>query len=193
MLSVADLEIETIIHRLTPDISVLNKWFTNNGLVLNEDKCQFLIVQSSRAIKNEISTITFRKGRLLSITLDNNLTMADHIQKIASNKLHALARISKFLNDQQRIILMKSFVISQFNYCPISWMYCQRQSNNLINKIHERALRIAYNDYKSDFDNLLSRDDSVTIHQRNIQALAIEIHKSLNNLNPIFMKDIFIK
>ena len=51
-LSVADLEIETIIHRLTLDISVLNKWFTNNGLVLNEDKCQFLIVQSSRAIKS---------------------------------------------------------------------------------------------------------------------------------------------
>ena len=101
--------------------------------------------------------------------------MADHIQKIckqASNKLHALARISKFL------ILMKTFVISQFNYCPITWMYCQRKSNNLINKIHKRVLRIAYNDYTSDFDNLLSRDDSVTIHQRNIQALAIEIHKT---------------
>ena len=117
------IEIETILHRLTLDISVLHKWFTNNGLVLNEDKCQFLIIQSSRAIKNVISTITFRnktisecdKGKLLGITLDNNLTMADHIQKIckqASNKLHALARISKFLNDQQRIILMKSFVIS---------------------------------------------------------------------------------
>ena len=201
-LSVADLEIETIIHILTLDISVLNKWFTNNGLVLNEDKCQFLILQSPRAIKNEISTITFRnktisecdKGKLFGITLDNNLTMADHIQKIckqASNKLHALARISKFLNDQQRIILMKSFVISQFYYCPITWMYCQRKSNNLINKIHEMTLRINYNDYTSDFGNLLSRDDSVTIHQRNIQALAIEIHKTLNNLNPIFMKEIF--
>ena len=50
-LSVADLEIETIRHRLTLHISVLNKWFTKNGLDLNEDKCQFLIVQSSRAIK----------------------------------------------------------------------------------------------------------------------------------------------
>ena len=63
--------------------------------------------------------------------------------------------------------------------------------HNLINRIHERDLRIAYNDYTSDFDNLLSRDDAVTIHQRNIQALAIEIHKTLNNLNPIFMKEIF--
>ena len=66
-----------------------------------------------------------------------------------------------------------------------------RKSNNLINKIHERALRIAYNDYTSDFENLLSKDESVTIHQRNIQALACEIHKTINDGNPTFMKEIF--
>ena len=86
---------------------------------------------------------------------------------------------------------MKSFVISQFNYCPIVWMYCQRKSNNLINKIHERALRIAYNDYESNFNQLLDKNNSVTIHHRNIQALATEIYKTLNNLNPIFMREIF--
>ena len=53
---------------------------------------------------------------------------------------------------------MKSFFISQFNYCPIVRMYCQRKSNDLINRIHERALRIAYNDYVSDFDTLLIKD-----------------------------------
>ena len=70
-------------------------------------------------------------------------------------------------------------------------MYCQRKSNNLMNRIHERALRIAYNDYESNFNQLLEKDNSVTIHHRNIQALATEIYKTLNNLNPIFMKEIF--
>ena len=89
---------------------------------------------------------------------------------------------------------MKSFIISQFNYCPIIWMYCQRKSHNLINKIHERALRIAYNDYVSDFKLLLEKDNSVSIHQRNIQSLAVEIYKTLNNLNPSFMNEIsFLK
>ena len=41
------------------------------------------------------------------------------------------------------------------------------------------------------FDNLLIKDHSITIHQRNIQALAVEIYKTPNGLNPIFMKDIF--
>ena len=70
-------------------------------------------------------------------------------------------------------------------------MYCQRKSNNLINRIHERALRISYNDYESNFNQLLENDNSVTIHHRNIQALATEIYKTLTNLNPIFMKEIF--
>ena len=62
---------------------------------------------------------------------------------------------------------------------------------NLINKIHARALRIAYNEYTSDFKALLGKDYSVKIHQRNIQTLALEIFKPKNDLNPSFMKNIF--
>ena len=70
-------------------------------------------------------------------------------------------------------------------------MYCQRNSNNLINRIHERALSIAYDDYVSDFDYLLEKDNSVTIHQRNIQLLTLEIYKTQKDLNPKFMKEVF--
>ena len=135
-----------------------------------------------------------KKGKLLGINFDNNLTMDDHIKylcKQASSKLYALARISPFLNEHKRKMLMKSFIMSQFSYCPIVWMYCKRESNNLINRIHARALRIAYNDYVSDFNSLLRKDNTVTIHQKNIQALTAEIYKTLNDLNPTLMKEVF--
>ena len=70
-------------------------------------------------------------------------------------------------------------------------MDVQRQCNNSINRIHERTLRIAYNDYISPFESLLEKDDSVTIHQRNILTLALEIFKTENGLNPSFIKNIF--
>ena len=201
-LSVAGIDIDQIINSLESDINILHTWFMDNGMALNDDKCQFIVIESSRNLRNVTAKIKTesktieeaKKGKILGITLDKNINMGEHIKNIckqASNKLYALARISHFLNEQKRKILMKSFVISQFNYCPIIWMYCQRKSNNLINRIHERALRIAYNDYISDFDTLLKKDDSVTIHQRNIQTLTIEIHRTLNDLTPIFMKDIF--
>ena len=105
--------------------------------------------------------------------------------------MQALASVSNFLDERKRKILMKSFGISQFNYCPIVWMSCQRRSNNLITKIHERAVRMAYNDYGSDFETLQHSDDSVTTHQRNIHALVVEVYNTLNDLNPPFMKEIF--
>ena len=67
-------------------------------------------------------------------------------------------------------------------------MFCGRRLDHRINKLHERALRIAYNDYSSDFVELLAKDDTVTIHQRNLRVLAIEIYKMLNDLSPLFMK-----
>ena len=66
-------------------------------------------------------------------------------------------------------------------------MYCQRKSNNLINKIHEKALRIAYDDYVSDFDSLLEEDESVTIHQRNIQVLASRVGDMSRTFNRLFV------
>ena len=102
----------------------------------------------------------------MGISLDNNINMRDYIKYIfkqADGKLNALARISYYLGEHKQKPLMNAFITSQFNYCPIIWMFCQRKSNNLIKWIHERALRIAYNDYTSNFESLLRKDDSVTI------------------------------
>ena len=201
-LMVADKNIDSIISKLESDMEILNSWFIDNGMLLNGDKCHFMLLGPSSVSRNNIEKVTFagktirecKTSKLLGITFDNQLTMSDHIKGIckqASNKLYALARISHYLSCHKRKILMKSFIISQFNYCPIIWMYCQRKSNNSINRIHERALRIAYNDYESDFKMLLEKDNTVTIHQRNIQNLTIETYKTLNNLNPTFMNEIF--
>ena len=67
-------------------------------------------------------------------------------------------------------------------------MFCSRHSNHRINKLHERALRIVYNYYFSDFSDLLIKDNTVTIHQRNLRSLAIEMYKITNNLCPAFIK-----
>ena len=86
---------------------------------------------------------------------------------------------------------MKAFVISQFNYCPLIWMFHNRALNNRINKIHERALRLVYQNKNLSFSELLELDNAVTIHQRNLQVLVTEIFKVKNNLSPEIMKQIF--
>ena len=70
-------------------------------------------------------------------------------------------------------------------------MFHSRALNNKINSIHERALRITYNDSKSTFEELLNKDNSVSIHHRNLQVLAIKMFKIKNNMAPEFLNEIF--
>ena len=74
-----------------------------------------------------------------------------------------------------RRTLMKTFIESQFVYWPLIWMFCQRYSNTRINNLHERALRIVYNDNELTFEDLLKKDNSVSIHHTNIRLLGIEL------------------
>ena len=75
-------------------------------------------------------------------------------------------------------IVMKTFVESQFNYCPFIWMLHSRTLNNKINYLYERDLRIVFSDYNSSFNTLLEKDSPFLTHHKFIQNLAIEIYKS---------------
>ena len=84
---------------------------------------------------------------------------------------------------------MNSFIRSQFNYCPLVWMFHDKTTNSKLNRIHERALRLLCKDSESELEKLKKKYG--TIHQHNLQLLLIEILKTKNNLKPTFMKNIF--
>ena len=74
----------------------------------------------------------------------------------------------------KRHMLMKAFIESQFNYCPLIWMLHSRTLNNKIQLLHERALRIVYSDYKSLLYELLKKDKPFSINHKDIHILAIK-------------------
>ena len=96
--------------------------------------------------------------KLLGINIDRKLTFNYHLTNLcmkAGRKLSALTRLCGFYTLQQRRLLMKSFIDSQFAYSPMVWMFHDRRLNNKINRVHERALRIVYKDDVSTFEELL--------------------------------------
>ena len=88
-------------------------------------------------------------------------------------------------------MLARAFIESLFNYCPLVWMFHCRTTNNKMNKLHERALRLIYKDKSLTFEQLLEKDQSFTIHERNIQKLAIEMYKVKNKMTPVPFQKIF--
>ena len=185
-----------VIENLTNITHKLFTWFANNQMKANYDKCHLLLsTQEDANIQLTNGTINCsRQQKLLGIIFDNKLKFDKHVENIcqkANRKLNALSRVTNYMELPKRRILMNAFFKAQFNYCPVIWMFHSRALNNKINRLHERCLRIIYNDKLSNFEELLVKDNSVSIHHNNIHTLAIEMYKVANNISPEIMKDVF--
>ena len=123
---------------------------------LSDGKCHFIIsgYKQETMFANIGESRIWEKGqqKLLGVAIDKNLKFKQHILKQckkAGKKLSVLERVWYILNLKCRRSLIKAFIESQFGYCPLVWMFCSRQEDNLINHLHEKALRIVYNPHKS--------------------------------------------
>ena len=87
--------------------------------------------------------------------------------------------------------MYNSFFEGQLSYCPLIWTFCSRRFNHLINKLQERALRIAYNDFNSSFSELLEMANESTTHIKNLNFFLTEIYKFLNGLSQPIMNEVF--
>ena len=152
-------------------------------MVLNLEKSHFMYIgqkidDAETLNFNNLAIKNSKEVEILGITLDRNMNFhadTEHICKKAGQKLSALLRISPYLDQRKKNLLYKSMIKSQFNYCPLVWVFCSRQSNNLINKVYERGLRLTYRDETKDFQQILREQNDITIYQRNLQALMTEV------------------
>ena len=196
-LNACDIDLQNVLHDLEDSALTAIIWFENNYMKLNESKCHFLTNGSTEHLWIKVGNEMIWESqfeKLLGMTVDKDLNFNAHLKalcKKVSQKVSALARIATILPFQKRHIIMKTFIESQFSYCPLVWMFCSRTMNKKINHIHERVLRLVYQDYTSTFEQLLKKDGSLTFHHRNIHHVAIEMFKVKHDLSPPFMKEIF--
>ena len=71
------------------------------------------------------------------------------------------------------------------------WYFSSAKALQKIEKIQERALRFLYNDHRTSYSDLLLKSERCTMHVSRLRVLCIEVFKTLKNINPSFMHDIF--
>ena len=176
------------------------EWFCYNGMQLNSSKCHLLVCghkyESMICGIGNSQVIETYCVKLLGVKIESELTFNKYMETVckkASQKLNALFRLCALIPFHKRKMLMNAFFDSQFSYSPLVWMFHRRKINTKINNLHYRALRMVYLDETSSFEELLTKDGSVSIHHRNLQFLAVEIYKVDKGLSPVFMNDIFPK
>ena len=88
-------------------------------------------------------------------------------------------------------MLIQSFVFSHFNYCPLVWYFTTAKQLQKIDKIQERALRFITDDYETPYEMLMRNTETTTMRVRQMQNLCVEIYRTLSDLNPKYMRELF--
>ena len=144
-------DLDSVIFKLQRNIERIFRWFYNNNLISNAEMSH-LIVSTKKNLEIQVSSCSIKNEdsvKFLGIHLNNDLNFEYHVHQLckkASKKLHALARIAKYMGINKRRMLKKAFVSSQFSYCPLIWMFRCRKMEHRINSIHKRALKLVYQD-----------------------------------------------
>jgi len=183
-------------------VHVLSSWFKDNLVKANIDKFQFMVLCPGKResgevtiqIGNDIVLASQDSAKLLGIRIDKELRFDNHVStlcKKANAKLQIIRRMSNFLSVECKLAVVRCFVLSQFMYCSVLFLFCKKYYKDRMDKIIYRALKVAYNDHSATYDDLLQRCDMDSLELSRQKTLLCEIFKSINNIGPKYMKDIF--
>ena len=162
------LDLHEIVTNLESDLSRLLEWFTNNGMVANPKKIQlmFLGLKGQRGLRlniNENKLSATDHVKLLEIEIDNKLKFSNHVKTFCSKvnkKISAFSRLIMYISREQALTICNAVILSNFNYCPLIWLFCKKGAYKEIDRTHKRALRILYKEYECPFETLLTRSGS---------------------------------
>ncbi len=162
-------EEEEFLTFLESDLSNLMSWFKTNCLGVNRGKlqCMFIGNDSHNTINVNIDNTVLSPSinlKILVVTIDERLTFNKHINIICSNsarQLNAIKRLQCNLDKESKVAIYRSYILSNFNYCPLVWHFCGIQNSRNMETIQERALRFVYEDYESTYDILIKRETMI--------------------------------
>ena len=191
---------EVLCDVLKLDTNTAIGWFEHNYMDANPSKFQGIIlgkdVPQSMALSAQGHDIPLSNHlKVLGVTLDQKLNFDMHIDSIclsASRQINALKRLSKFLDQDSRVLIYKSFALSNFSYSPITWIFGEKGNSTKLEKLQEQALRFVYRDNTSTYEEILKRGDFLPLSIYRLKFLAIEVYKCINNLNPTYLSDLFV-
>ena len=120
----------------------------------------------------------------LGIEIDNKLNFENHVSNIckkASRQLNPVSRIQRYMGKKAKEIIINTFVYSHYMYCLLAWHFCSKSSQN---KNQYRSLKLITDNFYSDYKFLLNETENLTIEIKKLRIIALEIFKTLNNLDP---------
>ena len=193
--------IQNLIALLETECNTAIEWFQNNKMMVNPGKFQAIIIDKKKKCHtNETLKIGDKiikassSVKLVGVQIHDQLNFNLHISNIrryAANQLSALIKLKRFLAFEEKKTLINSYFYSNFNYCPLVWMFSSAESLNKVESLQKRTLRFLYDNFDSAYESLLKLAGKSTMNVTRLRSLCIDIFKTLNNIYPVFMNETF--
>ena len=207
-LHVSDKDLNNIESKLNTDIQNIESWSKSNNMVIHPNKCKSILIKSKLKkihTSTEKGTLNVKVGndfvaqvkceKVLGLHVDENLSWDEHaknvIKKMSSN-LYLLRRLKSYIPKKTRLLFYNSYILPHMDYCSTIWGSCCKNTHLQIVKMQKRAARLILNVPSDTQSSLMFKDlrwqtfpDRVNYHK------AVLIYKSLNNLAPSYIKDLF--
>ena len=192
-----------VTDKLNSVASLMMEWFESNSLQANPNKFQFIIHSPNNAlydsmlsINNNVQLKPVAEVKLLGVTFDSKLTFTKHINNLcikAGRHINALSRLSNVLSKDSKQQLFQTFILSNFNFCPVVWHFCGMAELKQIEKVQKRALKIIYNDFNNSYVNLRENANRPLMYVDSLRYIVIEIFKIYHGMSPIYLSDLVAK
>lgn len=193
--------LEQLKYILCSESNIAINWLKENKMIVNPSKFQAIVLSKSKKSVDTIFEIdqyqikSSEYVKLLGITIDDKLTFDEHVSKLckrAGGQLNQLYRFKNYLSPLAKKLSINSFINSNFNYCPLVWNFMSASNSKKVEKVQERALRFLH-DILADtpYEDLLVLSGKTNMFVSRLKCLCTEIYKTVNNLSPKYMKDIF--
>ena len=130
--------IKELIETLQSESEIAIKWFNDNEMIVNPDKFQAIIIDRNNKgdlnhhiLKfNDYEITSSNSVVLLGIEIDDKLNFENHTHNLvrkSAGQLNYLISKQRFLSQQAKKILIESFIMANFNYCPLVWFFCNKK------------------------------------------------------------------
>jgi hypothetical protein len=166
-------------------------WFKSNQVMLLHRSPQTVSITLN--IGNS-AIIPCECIKLLGVYIDQNLSFDDHVThlcKKAAKQINALSRISRNLNIACKMKIINAYIFSNFTFCSLIYHFSSKKNERKLEKLQERALRAAFNDYVCQYSDLLEKAKLQRLCVKRCKRVIEHVFKAIHDLSPLFSNDFY--
>ena len=189
--------------KINKDLGKVQKYFQQNKLSLNVNKCEFMLVGTAQKLKQfdsvsiKINNEPLKKvkcAKYLGMTIDENLRWGNHIDTLAkkvSQRLGILRRMKRIVPQITLKTIYNSLILPQFDYADVVYDSCTETDKDRLQRLQTKAAQILTGSKPRTHRNDMYKELKwMSLQNRRNSNKSILMYKCQNSLAPAYLTDI---